>query len=155
MLLPDEILRRIEKLKRNRKTVVFTNGCFDVLHPGHLHILKQARSLGDFLIVGLNSDESVRRLKGADRPVFSEDARKEMLLAIRYVDEVVVFAEDTPEELILEIKPDILVKGSEYSASEIVGAETVESYGGRVVRIPMMPDYSTTNLLNRLKGIEE
>jgi len=139
-----------ENLRSQGKKIVFTNGCFDVLHPGHIYLLKKARELGDYLLVGLNSDESVKRLKGDKRPIFKEEARKEMLLALRFVDNVVVFGEDTPLELIKAIKPDFLVKGAEYAKEEIVGGDFVESYGGKIVRIEMLPEYSTTKLIELL-----
>lgn len=144
------LLERVKELKALGKKIVFTNGCFDVLHPGHIHLLKSAKALGDFLIVGLNSDESVRRLKGEGRPIFNEKARKEILLSLRFVDEVIIFAEDTPERLIREIMPDLLVKGEEYKEEEIVGADFMKSYGGKVVRIPMLEGFSTSKIVSRI-----
>ena len=141
----------LKKAKASGKTIVFTNGCFDLLHPGHIHQLREAKAQGDFLIVGLNSDASARQLKGEGRPVLSQDARKELLEAIRYVDAVVVFDEDTPEALIREVRPDVLVKGAEYEIKDIVGAEFVDGYGGRVHRVPMLHGYSTSELLGKLK----
>ncbi len=145
-----EITQVIRSLRQEGKKIVFTNGCFDILHPGHIYLLRQAKSLGDFLCVGLNSDESVKRLKGLNRPVFTAEDRRSMLLALRFVDEVVIFEEDTPERLIVEIRPDVLVKGSEYTLSEIVGADFVRNYGGQVITIPMLAGYSTSELINRL-----
>ena len=139
-----------EKLRSSGKKIVFTNGCFDVLHPGHIYLLRKAKELGDYLFVGLNSDESVKRLKGERRPIFKEEARKEILLALRFVDKVVIFDEDTPLELIKAVKPDFLVKGAEYAEEEIVGADFVQSYGGKIVRIEMLPEYSTTKLIELL-----
>lgn len=130
-------------------TTVFTNGCFDILHAGHIKLLREARSFGDRLVVGLNSDESVRRLKGPSRPMNSEDDRKTVLEAIRYVDEVIIFGEDTPLELINRVKPDVLVKGADYGAGEIVGEKEVVSRGGVVRRIELLPGRSTTALLSR------
>jgi len=152
MPIPPELAERLSALRAQKKTIVFTNGCFDLLHPGHIHQLREAKKLGDFLIVGLNSDASVRRLKGEGRPLLSADARRELLLAIRYVDAVIVFDEDTPEALIREVQPDVLAKGAEYTEEDIVGAEFVQSYGGRVVRIPMLTGYSTTDLIARVRG---
>ena len=152
MRIPPELAERLSALRAQKKTIVFTNGCFDLLHPGHIHQLREAKKLGDFLIVGLNSDASVRRLKGEGRPLLSADARRELLLAIRYVDAVIVFDEDTPEVLIREVQPDVLAKGAEYTEEDIVGAEFVQSYGGRVVRIPMLTGYSTTDLIARVRG---
>jgi D-beta-D-heptose 7-phosphate kinase/D-beta-D-heptose 1-phosphate adenosyltransferase len=126
--------------------VVFTNGCFDLLHPGHLHVLRSARALGDILIVGVNSDDSVRRLKGPTRPLLALEARMDLLSELRCVDGVVPFAEDTPLELIRTITPDILVKGGDYAPSAVVGREEVESRGGRVVLIPLLDGFSTTKL---------
>ncbi|MEE2877283.1 MAG: D-glycero-beta-D-manno-heptose 1-phosphate adenylyltransferase [Candidatus Neomarinimicrobiota bacterium] len=129
--------------------VVFTNGCFDLLHKGHLTLLKSARREGDCLIVGLNSDESVRRLKGKGRPVQSESERAEALLATDVVDLVTLFAEETPLELIRKIQPDILVKGGDYEIDEIVGADVVEGRRGRVVTVPLLPGFSTTDIIDR------
>jgi D-beta-D-heptose 7-phosphate kinase/D-beta-D-heptose 1-phosphate adenosyltransferase len=129
--------------------VVLTNGCFDVLHSGHVMLIEEARRLGDFLIVAINTDESVRRFKGANRPVNGERERAAVLGALQAVDAVTVFGEDTPVELIRAVRPDVLVKGAEYSIEEIPGASFVESYGGRVARVPMKPGFSTTESLRR------
>lgn len=128
-------------------TTVFTNGCFDIVHAGHIKLLCEARQLGDRLVVGMNSDDSVRRLKGPSRPRVSQVDRKTVLEAIRYVDEVVIFDEDTPLELIKRIRPDVLVKGADYRAAEIVGADEVRSWGGKVVRVELLEGRSTTELL--------
>jgi rfaE bifunctional protein nucleotidyltransferase chain/domain len=152
MPLTEEMKRILDGLRAEGKRIIFTNGCFDLLHPGHIHQLREAKAQGDFLVVGLNSDESVRRLKGHARPLLPESARREMLEAIRYVDAVAVFGEDTPEALIHEVRPDVLVKGAEYEESAIVGAEFVQSYGGRIHRVPMLPGFSTSALLKRLAG---
>ena len=133
------------------KTVVFTNGVFDILHPGHLRYLQQARALGDALIIGLNADASVRRNKGPERPINPETERAEILEALECVDAVVVFAEDTPAEIIRTIGPDILVKGADWAADAIVGRDTVEARGGRVVRIPVEQGYSTTAIIERIR----
>lgn len=132
-------------------TVGFTNGCFDLLHPGHIALLRGAAEKCDRLIVGLNSDNSVRRLKGSERPIQSELARAEVLGALEYVDIVVIFDEDTPLETIKSIRPDILVKGSDYEEADIVGADFVKGYGGKVIRIGLRPGHSTTSLVNRSK----
>jgi D-beta-D-heptose 7-phosphate kinase/D-beta-D-heptose 1-phosphate adenosyltransferase len=124
-------------------TVVFTNGCFDILHRGHLEYLKQSKGLGDVLIVGLNSDASVRRLKGSTRPINSQEDRRCLLKALRCVDEVVIFDEDTPYTLIKKLRPDIITKGGDYRAEEVVGADLA-----RVVVIPYINGYSTTRILN-------
>jgi len=134
--------------------VVFTNGVFDLLHPGHLRYLQQARALGDLLIVGLNSDASVRRNKGAGRPINPEAERAEILAALACVDAVVLFDEDTPAEIIRAIQPDILVKGADWPADQIVGRDTVEARGGRVVRVEVEQGYSTTALLDRIRAMQ-
>ena len=132
--------------------IVFTNGCFDVLHPGHIELLQKARALGSKLIVGINSDRSVRRIKGPNRPLFTAFERSAILLALECVDEVVVFEENTPEHLIEEISPDVLVKGGDWKEDEIVGAEFVKANGGKVVSIPLVEGYSTSSILERLKA---
>ena len=131
--------------------VVFTNGCFDLLHPGHVSYLEKARSLGDRLIVGLNSDKSVKRLKGSARPVNNQQDRARLLAALQCIDAVVIFEEDTPARLIEEVKPDILVKGGDYSLDQVVGAPFVQSYGGRVEILPFETGYSSTGILEKLK----
>jgi D-glycero-beta-D-manno-heptose 1-phosphate adenylyltransferase len=133
--------------------IVFTNGAFDLLHPGHVELLEAARREGAALIVGLNSDASVRRLgKGADRPVTPEAARARVLAGLAAVDCVVLFDEDTPLELITRLQPDVLVKGADYSRDAIVGAELVESRGGRVVRVPLVHGFSTSSIVERLRA---
>ena len=126
------------------QTVVFTNGCFDLLHPGHVRLLREAADLGDFLVVGLNSDASVRRLKGPSRPINPAEARAEVLSALEAVDAVTIFDEDTPLELITAIRPDVLVKGGDYRPDEVVGRPEVEAAGGRLVLIPLVEGHSTT-----------
>ena len=135
--------------KRQGKTVVFTNGCYDLLHPGHIRLLEQARSLGDVLILALNSDSSVRRMKGPSRPVIPESDRADMTAALQAVDAVTFFDEDTPRELIAEVLPDLLVKGADWSHF-IAGREEVEAAGGRVLTISLEPGYSTTNIVERI-----
>lgn len=135
--------------------IVFTNGCFDVLHPGHIELLKQARGLGSRLIVGINSDDSVRKIKGAGRPLFSQDERREVLLSLEAVDEVRIFDELTPERLIKEIAPDILVKGGDWKEGEVIGADFVRERGGKVVSLPLVGGYSTTALIERMNGRKE
>lgn len=133
--------------------VVFTNGVFDLLHPGHIALLEAARSEGDALIVGVNSDTSVRRLgKGADRPIVPEGARTRVLAALAAVDCVVLFDQDTPLDLIALLVPDVLVKGADYTRERIVGADLVESRGGRVVRVPVVAGYSSTAIMERLRA---
>ena len=138
--------------RRDGLTVGFTNGCFDLLHPGHVQLLCEARSHCDRLVIGLNSDASVKRLKGATRPVQPDAARSVVLAGLAFVDAVVLFADDTPIELITRIRPDILVKGADYRIDQVVGHEFVESYGGRVVLVDLLPDSSTTLIIDRLKA---
>jgi rfaE bifunctional protein nucleotidyltransferase chain/domain len=133
--------------------VVFTNGVFDLLHPGHVELLEAARREGDALVVGVNSDASARRLaKGPERPVAREQARSRVLAGLAAVDCVVLFDQDTPLELIQALAPDVLVKGADYARERIVGADWVEAHGGRVVRVPVVPGYSTTALVERLRA---
>jgi rfaE bifunctional protein nucleotidyltransferase chain/domain len=133
--------------------VVFTNGVFDLLHPGHVELLESARAEGAALVVGVNSDASVRRLgKGADRPLAGQDARSRVLAGLAAVDCVVLFDEDTPQALIEALAPDVLVKGADYARDAIVGADWVEARGGRVVRVPLVPGFSTTSLVERLRA---
>ena len=134
--------------------VVFTNGVFDLLHPGHVDVLTGARACGDFLVVGLNSDASVRRLKGPERPVRSEAERAYVLAALESVDAVVVFDEDTPLELVCLLEPDVIVKGGDYDEQTIVGAREVRARGGSVVVIPLTPGQSTTSIIEKLRGAD-
>ncbi len=135
---------------KKKEKVVFTNGCFDLLHVGHIRHLQQARNLGSKLVIGLNSDESVKRLKGERRPVVSENNRLEVLLALSCVDEVYLFKEDTPLNLILKVHPDILVKGGDYKISNIVGAKQVLSWGGEVKSLKFYEGFSSTDLIKRI-----
>lgn len=137
---------RIQAWKSNKETVVFTNGCFDLLHPGHVDLLHKARALGNRLVVGLNSDTSVRRLKGSKRPILAEQDRAAILSALSCVDLVVIFSEDTPLNLLTVLKPDILVKGADYKPEDVVGKDLVESYGGKVCLVPLLEGYSTTGI---------
>jgi len=130
--------------------LVFTNGCFDILHAGHIYLLRQAKKEGGVLFVGLNSDQSTRRLKGGERPVMPQDERAEILCAVEMVDGVIIFEEDTPLELIKEIRPQVLVKGGDYDKDEIVGAKEVESWGGRVVIVPYKPGFSSSEIIRRI-----
>jgi D-beta-D-heptose 7-phosphate kinase/D-beta-D-heptose 1-phosphate adenosyltransferase len=141
-----------ESLRRAGKRVVFTNGVFDLLHPGHVRYLQQARLLGDALIVGINSDRSVRANKGADRPITLESERAEILAALACVDAVAVFDEETPHEIIAAIQPDVLVKGADWAADAIVGRDLVEARGGRVVRIAVEPGHSTTAIIEKIRS---
>jgi D-beta-D-heptose 7-phosphate kinase/D-beta-D-heptose 1-phosphate adenosyltransferase len=142
----------VERLGAAGRTVVFTNGVFDLLHVGHLRYLQQARALGDALIVGLNSDRSVRQVKGPARPITTEAERAEILEALACVDGVVIFDEPTPHDLIEALQPDILVKGADWAADAIVGRDIVEARGGRVVRVPIEPGHSTTALIEKIRS---
>ena len=142
-----------EEARHAGRRVVFTNGVFDILHPGHVRYLQQARSLGDLLIIGLNSDASVRRNKGPERPINPESERAEILEALECVDAVVVFDEETPAEIIRAIQPQVLVKGADWAHDAIVGRDTVEALGGEVVRIAIEPGHSTTEIVRRVKSL--
>jgi D-beta-D-heptose 7-phosphate kinase/D-beta-D-heptose 1-phosphate adenosyltransferase len=141
----------LTKLRRARKKVVFTNGVFDILHRGHVEYLRKARSYGDVLIVGLNSDSSVFRLKGPGRPVQPQMDRAAILLSLEAVDYVFIFGDDTPEKLIHQVRPDILVKGADYTVENIVGSDFVRTYGGKIRRIRLTPGRSTTDVIKRLR----
>lgn len=149
-LLKDNI-EIINRIKADRKKIVFTNGCFDLLHVGHIRYLAQAKKLGDFLIIGLNSDSSVKELKGKDRPINSFEDRATLLSAIESVDLVIMFEEQTPENLIKDIVPDILVKGGDYNIEDIVGYQTVMQNGGQVKTLSFYDGYSSTNYINKIK----
>lgn len=154
----EAIAREARGLQSSGRNLVFTNGCFDILHAGHVALLRQARQLGDALVVAINSDASVRRLKGSTRPILSQDERAEILAALEMVTFVCVFDEDTPLETILRIRPDVLVKGADWGAGEIVGRAEVESWGGRVATIPLVAGKSTTGVIERViarHGISE
>ncbi len=140
-----------DELRRLNRVVVFTNGVFDILHAGHVNYLENARSFGDVLIVGINSDESVRRIKGEARPINSLTDRMTVLAALRVVDHVISFDEDTPIVLIESLVPDVLVKGGDYTRDTIVGAEIVERHGGRVEVVPLVRGRSTTSIINRVR----
>lgn len=144
-------IQEINDLRDQRK-IVFTNGCFDILHVGHIRYLQEAKALGDVLVVGLNSDDSVKRLKGPERPLQTQDDRKELLLALKAVDAVFIFDEDTPLNLIQKIQPHFLVKGGDWAEDQIVGAEFVKSMGGQVKSLPFSPGKSTTNIVNKIES---
>jgi rfaE bifunctional protein nucleotidyltransferase chain/domain len=148
----DEARAFVAGLRAAGKTVVFTNGVFDLLHPGHVRYLQHARALGDVLVVGLNSDRSVRANKGSGRPITPERERSEILAALRAVDGVVIFDEDTPRDLIAAIQPDILVKGADWAENAIVGRDIVEARGGRVARVAVEPGHSTTSIVARIQS---
>lgn len=153
MQLPADVQNKLDAWRSERKRIVFTNGVFDLLHPGHLAQLKAARRLGDVLVVGLNSDSSVKLLaKGEDRPLMPESARKSLLEELRCVDAVIVFDEATPLQLIEAVQPDVLVKGADYEGREVVGRDIVEAGGGRVEFVPLVAGWSTSELLRRIRG---
>lgn len=148
-----DLVRARAEWRRAGKAVVFTNGCYDILHPGHIRLLEKARSLGDVLILALNTDASVARLKGPTRPLISQDERAQMAMALDAVEAVTLFDEDTPRELIAEVLPDILIKGADW-AHFIAGREEVEAAGGKVTALALEPGYSTTNIVEELLARE-
>lgn len=153
ILTIEEAILQFGREKRNGRRVVFTNGCFDLLHPGHIQSFEQARALGDVLIVGVNGDASVRELKGPGRPILPEMERAEILAALECVDAVIIFQEPTPREVVARLLPDVLVKGGDWPADQIVGREEVEAAGGKVVLAPVVPGYSTTSILQKIREI--
>jgi D-beta-D-heptose 7-phosphate kinase/D-beta-D-heptose 1-phosphate adenosyltransferase len=148
---PEEFIEFAGQSHRAGRVVVFTNGCFDLLHPGHIRLLEQSRSLGDALLVGINSDASVRTLKGAERPIMPQAERAELLAALEAVDVVAVFDDLTPQSLIAAVLPAVLVKGGDWADDQIVGRAEVEAAGGRVVSIPLLPGYSTSGLVAQIR----
>jgi rfaE bifunctional protein nucleotidyltransferase chain/domain len=149
----DEIILRFGREKRNGKRVVFTNGCFDLLHPGHIQSLESARALGDVLIVGINSDASVAKLKGPGRPVIPGLERAEILASLESVGAVLIFDEPTPQRVIAALLPDVLVKGGDWAGDQIVGREEVEAAGGKVVSAEIVQGYSTTDILKKIRSL--
>jgi len=147
----DELTEIAKRLKKEGKKIIFTNGCFDLLHLGHIRYLKEARRLGDSLIVGLNSDNSVRSLKGKNRPLVKEKDRAEILSALEAVDYIVIFDELTPKNLIAKIIPNVLAKGGDWKKEEVVGRDTVEAHGGEVIIIPEVKGYSTSTLISKIQ----
>jgi rfaE bifunctional protein nucleotidyltransferase chain/domain len=147
----DELILLTARERRNGRRIVFTNGCFDLLHPGHVRCLAEARALGDLLVVAVNSDSSVRGNKGPERPLVPQDDRAEVLAALASVDYVTIFDEPTPRDLIARVLPIVLVKGADWGPNEVVGREEVEAAGGQVVSIPLAPGYSTTSLLQKIR----
>jgi rfaE bifunctional protein nucleotidyltransferase chain/domain len=145
-----ELIRIRTELKRQKKSVVFTNGCFDILHRGHIEYLKKAKSLGDVLIVGLNSDSSVREIKGVKRPIVPQGDRAEIIASLEMVDYVLIFKETTPFQVILNLVPDVLVKGGDYTVDKIVGNKIVETAGGRVITVKQIPGRSTKNIIREI-----
>lgn len=151
ILTLDQAILQFGRDKRNGRRVVFTNGCFDLLHPGHIETLEQARALGDILIVGVNGDSAVRQLKGPGRPILPAMERAEILAALESVDAVVIFEELTPRETIARLLPDVLVKGGDWAGNEIIGREEVEAAGGKVVSVPVVAGHSTTAILSKIR----
>jgi len=149
----DELVRQVFRWRLLGKRIVFTNGCFDILHAGHIEVLSRAAEAGNILVVGLNANASVSRLKGPQRPVNSESFRTLMMASLQIVDAVSVFEEDTPLELIEAIQPDVLVKGGDYSPETIVGADIVTSRGGQVLVVPIVQGYSTTGLIEKIRSL--
>ncbi len=147
----DEATKLFDRAFRSKNKIVFSNGCFDVLHRGHIYLLSRARELGDLLVVGLNSDASVTKLKGPGRPVNNQESRAEVLGALAFVDYIIVFEEDTPMDMIITLKPDILIKGGDYKLEDIVGHQEVISSGGSVETIPMLLGYSSSSIIDRKK----
>ncbi|MCM8825407.1 MAG: D-glycero-beta-D-manno-heptose 1-phosphate adenylyltransferase [Candidatus Omnitrophica bacterium] len=145
-----QLKKIVEGLKKKGRKIVFTNGCFDILHAGHLYSLEKARKLGDVLIVGINSDSSVRKLKGRNRPVINEKDRSYLVSGFYCVDYCVIFENETPIHLIRTLKPDIIVKGADYKKEQIVGAEDVKAYGGKVVRMRLLPGRSTSSVIKKI-----
>lgn len=146
-------MSRVAEAKAARRRIVFTNGCYDLLHPGHIRLLEKSRELGDILILALNSDRSVRENKGAGRPIINENERAEVAAALAAVDYVVLFDEPTPREVIAKVLPDVLVKGGDWGPNEIIGREEVEAAGGRVISIPFEPGFSTSSIIERVLKI--
>jgi len=142
--------KKYENWKKLNKTIVFTNGCFDLLHKGHIDLLYKASTYGDKLVVGINSDESVRKLKGENRPIENQNIRKKKLMKLKFVDEVPIFQESTPLKIIKTICPNVLIKGDDYNISEIIGAEFVANMGGKVITIPLTPGFSTTLSIKKM-----
>src|SRR6185312_8286602 len=154
VLRRDELAARAASWRMGGKRIIFTNGCFDLLHSGHLALLEHAARLGDVLVLAINSDASVRRLKGAERPLVCQAERAALLAALSFVDAVAIFDEDTPLKTLEAVRPHVLVKGGDYRPDQIVGRELVESYGGRVEIVPLVPDKSTSALVERIRGKE-
>ena len=146
------LMKKIEKWRSENKKIVFTNGCFDLIHLGHIEILARSADYGDKLIIGVNSDLSIKKLKGENRPIIQQSSRIRQLSALEFVDAVVLFDEDTPIKLIETIKPDVITKGGDYTAKNIVGNEVVSQKNGEVVIIPLTRGYSTTSILNKIKN---
>ena len=153
IMSPEQLMQRVNTWRTERQTIVFSNGCFDIIHPGHAQYLAEAAALGSRLVIGVNTDDSVKRLKGAARPVISENERCLLLASFQFVDAVCMFDEDTPLELIKSIIPDVLVKGKDYTIDQIVGADVVLQHGGKVETIELVEGFSTSSLIEKIKRI--
>lgn len=147
----DKLIAEVEKWKQAGEDVVFTNGCFDILHKGHIEVLARSADLGNKLIIGLNSDESIQKIKGEDRPIIDEQSRAILLAALKFVDAVILFSEETPLNLISTLKPDILAKGGDYRIETIIGYEIVQQNGGKVKVIPFVDGFSSTTIIEKIK----
>lgn len=147
-----DLKKEVEALKAQGKRIVFTNGCFDLLHPGHMRYLYAARQMGDFLVVAVNTDRSVKAIKGAQRPIQSQDERAELIAALSFVDAVVLFDEDNPLKVIQDLVPNVLVKGGDWTEDKIIGADVVKKAGGVVKSLPFVTGYSTTALIEKIKN---
>ena len=148
----EDLIVQSDKWKKNREKIVFTNGCFDIIHRGHIEMLSHASMLGNKLIVGLNSDSSIRNLKGEFRPILDEESRGILLAALAFIDAVILFSEETPLNIISSLKPDILVKGGDYQTNEIIGHKVVQENGGEVVIIPFINGFSTSSIIDKIKN---
>ena len=148
-----DLKKLIDNWKQNNNKIVFTNGCFDIVHRGHIDVLSKIADLGDKLFIGLNSDSSIKRIKGGDRPIIDQFSRSLLLASIEFIDAVIIFENDTPIELINSIKPDILAKGGDYEVEKIVGYNTVIKNGGKVITVPLVKGLSTTNIINYINKI--
>ena len=146
------LITQVNTWKQSNQKIVFTNGCFDIIHKGHIEVLARTADLGDKLIVGLNSDNSIQKLKGEKRPIIDENSRIILLAALDFVDAIILFSEETPLNLITTLKPDILAKGGDYKVDTIVGHEVVQKNGGKVVLIPFVDGFSSTNIINKIKN---
>tara|TARA_B100000902_G_C27315085_1_gene920756 strand:+ start:3810 stop:4304 length:495 start_codon:yes stop_codon:yes gene_type:complete len=149
----NELKSQISFWRQKNHKITFTNGCFDILHKGHIELLCQAADLGDKLIVGLNSDTSIKKIKGDSRPIMPEDVRSKILASLSYIDAVILFSQDTPEKLINEIMPDILVKGGDYKAEEIIGYDLIKSINGEVVILPFINGFSSTSIIKKIEDL--
>ena len=152
IFLEKDLRIKLDSWRQKGEKIVFTNGCFDLIHLGHIEVLARSADLGDRLIIGVNTDISIKNIKGENRPIIEEDSRVKQLAALEFVDAVILFNESTPNKIINHIKPDIITKGGDYKAEEVIGYETVIENNGRVVIIPLTQGYSTTSILNKIKN---